>query len=183
MKYLVPLILCWLLFSSVHYEPSSRGVFGVKVSIGANSELTTFACFVDNGRVLTNKRVVDKDTFIKIASGFWPSPYNPARRNLFEENKLDCSVFTDSITLEKFTSCVPLDSLWKIRFATYPFRGNSERGWSNKLHKPSSRQEIYLYNRYGVSQIDGQFFLDTSFWLLLRDVRDTSWIKNYKSLE
>ncbi len=183
MKRLVLITASWILFSSVHYEPLSRGVFGVKISIGANSEITTFACFLDNGRVLTNKRVVDRDTFIKIASGFWPSPYNQSRKNLFVENNLDCSVYTDSTTFEKFTSCVPLDSLWKIRFATYPFRGNTELGWSKKLHKPSARQEIYLYNRYGVGQIDGQFFMDTSFWLLLRDVQDTSWINNYKSLE
>ena len=78
--------------------------------------------------------------------------------------------------------CPPLDSLWKIRFATYPFKHKTDIGWSNKYHKPAPRQEKYLFERYGVDHIDSKFFLDTNFWRLLRDVNDPNWIKNYKSL-
>lgn len=183
MRIVFGFIFIWLICSSVHYEPSSRAVFGVRVSIGANSQITTFACYLDNGRVLSNKRIVDKETFIKIASGYWPSPYNPTRKNLFEEHNLDCNVVVDPETRQKFPYCVPLDSLWKIRFATYPFRGRTEMGWSNKLHKPSPEQEKFIFDRYGVRQVDGDFFMDTSFWLLLHDVIDTNWIYNYRSLE
>jgi hypothetical protein len=75
-----------------------------------------------------------------------------------------------------------MDSLWKIRFGTYPFKHRTDPGWSNKYHKPSPRQEKYLYDRYGVYHVDSDFFLDTSFWRLLQDVKDTAWINNYKSL-
>ena len=174
--------LCWFLTSSVLYSPTSRGVFGVKVSIGPNSSTTSYICFLHNGRTLTNQRYVDKDTFIKFISGFWPSKYNPNRINLFEEHDIDCSVIEDEISRKKFGVCVPLDSLWKIRFATYPFRTMAEDGWSNKLHKPSPQQEVYLYNRYGVKHVDADCFIDTSFWMLMEDVMNPDWIVNYKGL-
>ena len=179
----IVVVLIWVLSCSVINPPTSRGVFGVRVSIGANSRICTYACFLDNGRVLTKKRVVDKQTFIKIVSGEWPSIYNPKRINYFEEFHVDgCGILKDSITLKSVGQCSPLDSLWKIRFATYPFKHNTELGWSNKYHKPSPRQEKYLYDRYNVSHVDSDFFLDTNFWRLLQDVGDSSWIKNYKSL-
>ena len=183
MRFCLLLLLVWVISSSIIQAPTVRPVFGVRVSIGANSKITTFACFIDNGRGLTSKRIVDRETFIKIASGYWPTKYNPKKINYFEENGIDCGLFYDSSEMKTIPSCVPLDSLWKIRFATYPFRGNGELGWSNKYHKPAPRQEIYLHERYGINHIDGDFFLDTSFWMLLNDVMDPQWIENYKAIE
>ena len=182
-KRLLLYLTCWFLTSSVLYSPISRGVFGVKVSIGPNSTTTTFVCFLDNGRVLTKQRFVDRDTFIKFISGFWPSIYNPNRINYFEEHDVDCSVIEEEITRKKIGICVPLDSLWKIRFATYPYRTSPEQGWSNKLHKPSPAQEVYLYDRYGVNHVDADYFIDTSFWLLIEDVMNPDWIRNYRSIK
>lgn len=177
------ILLCWLLTSSVIFSPYAKPVFGVMVSIGPNSQVVSFVCYLDNGRVLTKKRIVDGETFVKIVSGYWPSIYNPKRIDYFKENNIDCALLTDSITRETFVGCVPMDSLWKIRFSTYPFKHNVERGWSNKYHKPSPGQEQYLYQRYGVKHIDGDYFLDTSFWLLMNDVMDTNWIDNYRAIQ
>lgn len=160
----------------------ARGIFGVRVAFQANSAYTTYVCFLDNGRVLTHKRVVSQDEFVKIVSGYWPSIYNPKRINYFQERTLACGVAVDSFSLKTSTYCPSFDSLWKIRFSTYPFRTSAEPGWSNKLHKPAPAQEIFLYNNYNIKQIDADFFLDTNFWKLLNDVVDTSWINNYKSL-
>ncbi len=177
-------MVSWFVCSSVMMEPISRPVFGVRVSIGDNSRINTFVCYLDNGRVLTTKRIVEKETFIKIVSGYWPSPYNPNRVNYFEEHGIDCGVSIDSSTMIQSPFCIPLDSLWKIRFSTYPFRGQiTERGWSKKLHMPSYNQIQYLGDRYGISHIDGDFFLDTNFWRLMEDVMNPTWIDNYKSLE
>lgn len=175
-------ILVWMLGSSVQFTGPARPVFGVKISIGPNSQITSFVCYLDNGRVLTQKRIVDRDTFVKFVSGYWPSIYNPDRVNLFKEHGIDCNVFKDEASKQVSVTCIPLDSLWKIRFATYPFQHNSEPGWSNKYHKPSPGQEIYLYERYGVGHIDGDYFLDTSFWLLMQDIMDSTWIANYKAI-
>ena len=175
-------VLCWLLSSSVMVVERARPVFGVKISIGPNSQITSFVCYLDNGNFLTQKKIVDKESFVKIVSGYWPSIYNPDRINFFQENGIDCAVAKDSITRKVAIDCLPLDSLWKIRFATYPFTGNAELGWSNKYHKPSPGQEIYLFERYGINQIDGDYFLGQKFWLLLKDVSDPQWVLNYKAI-
>ena len=179
----IALIIVWIVTSSVIRMNSARPVFGVKVSIGPNSQITSFVCFLNNGRVLTQKRIVDKESFVKIVSGYWPSIYNPRKIDFFKENNIDCALLTDSITNEKVLGCVPMDSLWKIRFSTYPYQHNADLGWSNKFHKPSLKQEKYLYDRYGIQHIDGDYFLDSSFWMIMRDVSDNAWISNYKSLK
>jgi hypothetical protein len=55
-------------------------------------------------------------------------------------------------------------------------------GWSPKLMRPSEKQERYLFQNYGVRNIDIDFFIDTAFWQLLSDIQDSSWIANYRSL-
>lgn len=182
MMWRLALIALWFISSSVIEYNTVKPVFGVRVSIGANSQINTFVAFIDNGRTLTNKRIFDEQSFIKIVSGYWPSIYNPKRINYFDEYNTGCGVQKDSITLKEYSFCEPFASLWKIRFATYPFDHNPELGWSNKYHKPSPKQEKYLYDRYGVGSVDANFFIDTSFWLLLEDVKDSTWIANYKSL-
>ncbi len=178
------LLLILSLLVSASFAPAERakGCFGVCVSMGADGSICTYACWLDNGRILTNKRILDKESFIKIVSGEWPSVYNPERINYFEEHGIEGGVIFDSTEWKDVAYCQPLDSLWKIRFATYPFKHNTEMGWSNKYHKPSPKQERYIYERYNVNSVDLNYFLDTNFWRLLQDVNDTNWVKNYRSL-
>jgi hypothetical protein len=175
-------VIIWLGFCSIQYAEIARAVFGVRIAFQANSAYTTYVCFLDNGRVYTHKRVVSQEEFTKIVSGHWPSIYNPKRINYFEERNLPCGVFIDSISNKTTSYCSSFDSLWKIRFSVYPFRSSGEMGWSNKLHKPAPKQEVFLYNNYNIKQIDADFFLDTNFWKLMNDVIDPVWINNYKSL-
>lgn len=179
----IALIFIWLITSSIMLKQTSKGIFGVRVSIGANSQINTFVCFLDNGRVLTKKQYFDRKSFIKIVSGYWPSIYNPDRINFFEENNIFCGTLKDSITKIETSTCVPFDSLWKIRFSTYPFQHNFEMGWSNRLHKPSLKQEKYLFDNYDVGYVDSDFFIDTNFWKLIKDVQDNDWIRSYKALK
>lgn len=172
----------WVVSSSIVFVERARPVFGVKISIGPNSQITSFVCYLDNGRVLTQQRLVDRETFVKFVSGYWPSVYNPERKNLFQEHGIYCDVSMDSLTRKTAANCIPLDSLWKIRFACYPFRGNGELGWSNKYHKPSPGQEVYLAERYHVQHIDGDYFMDEHFWRLLHDVMDSNWVNSYKAI-
>jgi hypothetical protein len=179
------LVFLWFLTGSVVWQQQNvvRGIFGVRIAFQSNSQMTTFVCFLDNGRTLTHKRILSQDEFIHFASGDWPSIYNPKRINYFEERNLNCGIATDSFSLKKVSYCVPFDSLWKLRFSTYPYRQSVEMGWSPNLYKPSLKQEKFLYDNYGVANIDGDFFLDTAFWKLLNDVQDPVWIQNYKSLQ
>ena len=101
----------------------------------------------------------------------------------FAEHNLDCGMYRDSFSIKEYPVCVPFDSLWKLRFSTYPFKSSLESGWSSKMYRPSEKQELFLYNNYNIRSIDENFFLDTSFWKLLSDVQDPAWIANYKSLQ
>jgi hypothetical protein len=176
------LIFTWILASSVLTNTIARAVFGVRISYQANGNLLSFMVCLDNGRTKTLYKVLSKDEFVQFASGNWPSIYNPKRINLFEDNELSCGIITDSFSKKQSTFCFPADSLWKLRYASYPFRNSTEEGWSNNQMKPSPKQQLFLYHTYGVKNIDGEFFMDTSFWKLLRDVQNTQWISNYKSL-
>jgi hypothetical protein len=178
------LIVIWFLTGSVVLNVQQpRPVFGVRVAFQANSEITTFVCFMDEGYAFTHKRILNKTEFIQIASGKWPSMYNPKRINHFAEHNLDCGMYRDSFSIKEYPVCVPFDSLWKLRFSTYPFKSSLESGWSSKMYRPSEKQELFLYNNYNIRSIDENFFLDTSFWKLLSDIQDPIWIANYKSLK
>ena len=142
----------------------------------------TIIVYFDNGVTRSNVKYLSLKEFAHFASGNWPSIYNRNRINLFEINNVEGGIFYDSTTLITTPYCTALDSLWKIRYRTYPFAGKSDLGWSKDDICPSLTQKKYLFERYGNPHIDSKYFLDTSFWKLLRDVRDTNWISHYKSL-
>src|SRR5690554_7206020 len=68
------------------------------------------------------------------------------------------------------------DSLWKVRFKSHPFDHRLGDGWSMGEIRPSLKQQAYIYDRYGVRGYDQDFFADTSFFKLLKDVMDPQWI-------
>ena len=181
----ISLLLLWFLAGSVKTPDPivARGVFGVRIAFQSNSQITMFVCFLNNGRTLSNKRIVSETEFINIASGNWPSIYNPERINYFEQRNLQCGMIIDTFSYKESTYCIPFDSLWKIRFSTYPYRSNLGEGWSSKLFRPSPKQELFLFNNYGVRNVDADFFLDSNFWNILSDVQDPVWVENYKALK
>lgn len=181
-KRLVLFCMIWYVCGSVVKQQELRAVFGVQISFTTNSQMYTIVAYTDNGRALTNKKIMTKDEFVRFASGHWPSIYNPKKINLLELNNISCGLTKDSITKKYIPSCSPLDSLWKIRFSDYPYNNGKEKGWSNNLHKPSNAQAVYLYKNYNVYDIDFSFFLDSNFWKIMRDVQNPEWIKNYRSL-
>lgn len=173
----------WVTMTSVVLVNETKTVFGVKISYQSTGQLTTFSVHIDNGISQNARKILTENEFIHIASGKWPSIYNPKRVNYFEMHHLSCGILKDSITLKEYDYCLPVDSLWKIRFERHPFDLSQGNGWSHKQYKPTPKQEIYLFNTYGVKQIDGDFFMDDKFWRLLEDVQNPDWIANYKSIE
>jgi hypothetical protein len=160
-----------------------HSAFGVKISFQSTGILTSYIAYIDNGRTQSHVKQITETEFIKIASGHWPSIYNPTRRNFFVENNFDCGVLKDSFTLKEYTYCVPLDSLWKLHFEKHPLDVTKGNGWSNKQFNPSLKQEFFLYQNYGVAHIDANYFLDSNLWKILKDVQNPEWIANYKCLK
>lgn len=178
----VLLILCWLICASVVEKQTLRPVFGVQVRFQTGTTMYALVAFQDNGMQLINRKFLTRDDFVRIASGYWPSIYNPTREDLFLKHRISCGMFNDSIHLKPIPVCFPVDSLWKIRYSDFPFITSSEKGWSGDLTRPTARQTLYLKENYHVDNVDMNYFLDTNFWKILRDVQDSSWIRNYKAL-
>lgn len=186
MRYAVLFLL--LLFSSSFSEveqPSYRIVFGARISTGANSSLVSFVAMrYSNDGVLRAKRVyTSKDEFIKVLSGYWPSPFNPGKIDYFKQNKIVGGVFVNDTIRAEIGYCPSLDSLWKIRFSDWPYHGRNEAGWSLNRTRPSLKQEEYLAKRYNIKHLDFDYIVDTNFWNLLYDVTDSTWIENYKFIQ
>jgi len=177
------LVLCWFVSSSFMLVSPPHSAFGVKISFQSTGILTSYIAYIDNGRTQSHVKQITETEFIKIASGHWPSIYNPTRRNFFAENNFDCGVLKDSFTLKEYTYCVPLDSLWKLHFEKHPLDVTKGNGWSNKQFNPSLKQEFFLYQNYGVAHIDANYFLDSNLWKILKDVQNPEWIANYKCLK
>lgn len=177
------LISIWLSLSSVVFMGEAKPIFGVKVCYQSTGQFTSFMVYLDNGVTQNARKILTQNEFIHIASGKWPSMYNPKRINYFEEHNLNCGVIKDSITLKEYGYCLPLDSLWKIRFQKHPFDISQGNGWSQKQFRPSPHQEIYLYDNYKIKQIDGDYFLGDNFWKILQDIQNPEWIENYKAIQ
>lgn len=176
------LIFIWIVSVSLAPQPTPRPVFGLQVRFQMVTQMYTFVAFLDNGHGLTYKKILTTDDFVKIASGHWPSIYNPNRENLFEKNNVFCGMFQDSLMLHAVPYCFPVDSLWKLRYSEFPFRSMQAKGWAGRESRPSDRQIKYLQENYNVYNLDNEYFLDTNMWKILRDVRDSTWIQNYISL-
>lgn len=183
MNRLIIILLLGIGSLSITRRYESRAVFGIKTSMQGNGNLVSIYGYLFDGRTYTHKRNFNKDEFIKYASGFWPSVFNPKKENLFLENDIsDCDVYVNDTILAQVPYCFSIDSLWKVRWPLYPDGRGKETGWATGGFSPSKKQKEYLYENYGISNIDLDFFIDTNFWKILRDVQNPDWVLNYRSL-
>lgn len=135
------------------------------------------------GENLVNKRILRRDEFIYYFSGFYPSKYNPKRINYFDKYDIWGGIYVDSVYGDKIPYCPALDSLWKVRYSEFPAMGGEEPfGWSNEKLNPSPGQMAYLRERYHIKDINNEYIFDENFIQLLRDMTDSLWIQNYKSI-
>src|SRR3989338_8753578 len=151
------LCLFWVLGTAVADPPPAeegRVVFGVRISMTHSSQMTSFIAIRYNSEgVLREKRIFSREEFIKVLSGFWPSPFNPKRINYFEQENVLGGVYVNDTFLEKIPYC------------------------------PVLAQEKYLIDRYHIKHLDQDYFIDTNFWVLLRDISDSTWRANYRALK
>lgn len=186
MKYIV--VVAFFTFSFVLQKPThqeeNRYVYGVRISTGANSQMLSFIAkrYDGMGNLKAQRIYSDKDEFIKVVAGFWPSPFNPSKTNYFELYQVFGGVYVNDTINAKISYCPALDSLWKIRFSEWPHHGYNEPGWSLSKFRPSLEQESYLSKRYNIKELDFEFIVDTNFFKLLQDVSNPEWIAAYKSL-
>ncbi len=184
----IVLVLSSLFLLSTKESPKTvfqQHVFalGIISNPTGNDPLLSFALVSFFNGDMVASQPLTKETFIRMASGDWPSKANPNREDLFLANGIEsCGRFVDTISKQKIYLCDPLDSLWKIRFGEHPYVFD-DSGWSHGKYKPNARQMAFLYQEYEVSNITVDYFIGNFMWKLLRDVQDSTWVANYKSLE
>ncbi|MEX2484023.1 MAG: hypothetical protein WED10_05680 [Brumimicrobium sp.] len=179
------LLICIMLLSSsinqnkeTNFNPSNDVKFGVKIGLLPTGGLTQFAIFYYKNNRLSGRQPITKKELVNICTGKWPIPRTTKFYDFFEEQQF----YNDSLKENIIDYGAAIDSLWKVRFSEHPLQEGLEKGWSQGDFRPSLKQQEYIFNRYGVRGYDQDYFSDSSFYKLLKDVVDPEWIAHYKSL-
>jgi hypothetical protein len=159
----------------------TKGVFAIKIG-NQNESFYTLMAYCKTGDRITNKRILSMQEFIQFATGNWPSVYNPERINYLQMYDLNCGFVIDTFSRKQEFGCIPLDSLWKLQYSSFPYLGSMEPGWAANEFGPSDLQAKYLCDRYNFKGLSSGLITDTNLFKLLGDVMDQVWIENYKSL-
>jgi len=162
--------------------PKSKIIFGVKIGLLHNSSLTSFVAFSVKNDIIMGSQVLSEKELLHIGCGKWPILGSNQFVNFFKNENLDIYPVINQNTFKEELYCNAFDSLWKIRFKEHPFSKYPKQGWSNGKFKPSPKQLEYISNTYGVQNFEHDYFLDTSFFKIMRDVQDSTWIVNYRKL-
>lgn len=152
---------------------------GVKIGLFPTGELTQYAVLFYSNHEIQSAHGIQLHELIHIAKGEWPIPKSTVFYDYFEENGFYNDTLIDGTIMDYGDA---FDSLWKVRFNVHPYKHELGNGWSQGEFKPTLKQQTYIYNEYGVHSFDLEYFADTSFFKLLKDVVNPQWIANYKSL-
>lgn len=152
---------------------------GVKIGMLPTGGIHQFALVYKKYGKLVSIQPIEELQMIKIGSGKWPIPRTEKFHDFFAEYGL---YFDPTEEQEYFDIYSAIESLWKIRYAAHPFNQQKGDGWSNGEFRPSQKQQAYISTRYGVRGYDQDYFTDSSFFQLLKDVTDEEWIAEYKRM-
>jgi len=136
----------------------------------------TYAVITEEADGSKSHRHITKQEFTYIAQGKWRLKPNVHQENLFDKHNL-----VWGYNERNQIHCPVVDSLWKVRYREMPYmRGAS--GWANDIYMPSPKQQIYLYDSFGVYNINNDFFEGENMWKLLQSVNSEEWKALYKSM-
>jgi len=157
----------------------SHVTMGVKIGMLPTGGIHQFALIHKQHGKLVAIQPIEELQMIKIGSGEWPIPRTQKFHDFFSEHGI---YINPTEGQEYFDIHSAIESLWKIRYAAHPFNQQKGEGWSNGKFRPSQKQQVYIFNRYGVRGYDQDYFADSSFFQLLKDVIDKDWIDEYKRM-
>jgi hypothetical protein len=154
----------------------TKKYFGVLLSVSASSADMTFAVITKEPNGAKSHRHISKQEFTYIAQGKWKLPPNMKQENLFDKYQIEWGY-----NERNHIHCPILDSLWKIRYPTLPYSRGS-KGWANGQFMPSEKQLIYLWENFGLYNINVHFIEDENFWKLLQLIDSPQWKQMYRNL-
>jgi hypothetical protein len=178
------IFFCLFLSNSLVWNQNNdyRTVFGISISIQSIPEVIHFIAYRTNGQFIAERKIMTKKEFVNVASGFHPSIYNPERINYFLKYGIQCGAYKDLTYRVDVQLTSTIDSLWKIRYGYYPYKGVNEKGWAGDGLSPTAGQASFLYEKYGMDIMIGGYVIDTNLWNLLRDTQDVNWKIKYKGM-
>lgn len=174
--------LCLALFlPSSTSEPTdlrvaTKSYFGILVSVSTIGYDMTYAVITEEANGQKSHRHINRQDFVYIAQGKWKMRPNVPQINLFEQYGIAWG-YDDRNRLH----CPILDTVWKIRYRELPNKRGAF-GWANDTYMPSPAQQIYLYENFGVYNINTDFFEGENMWKLLQSLQSDEWKAMYRSL-
>lgn len=161
----------------------TRNYFAVGLITGANSSVTTYAIVSMSGNKFLGAQIIDEQFFMFYALGHWPCKANPKRENLFKKNGIEnCHLLYNNSGKVNGYYLGPLEELWRIKYKSHPQKRDQSEGWSNDYYKPTSGQAKYLFKKYGVINVNTNYFIGEQLFKLLKDIQNPEWITNYSSI-
>jgi len=162
---------------SVHVqEPTIKKYFGVLLSVSASSNEMTYAVVTEEANGSKYYRHITRQDFTYIAQGKWRMAPNVMQENLFDKYQINWG-YDDRNHLY----CPILDSLWKVRYPQKPC-GRGNNGWANGQFMPNEAQQVYLWETFGIHNLNTSYIEGDKFWLLLQLMNSEQWINMYKNL-
>lgn len=159
--------------------------FAMSLINGPNSHQATFAIISFRDTIPVKTTFLTRDQFLAQIMGIETSPANPTDTNLLDQWQIDyCWFYTDSNTTRRHYEydCPLIDEIWKVRYRRDPYNANMRRddGWAHNYYGPSQPQLRFLREKYNVRNIS-DFFVGDHLFHFLKDIQDTSWIRQYRT--
>lgn len=178
--YIFLFLTLWI--SSSYQQPMEEVQFGVRLGASATGNFQSYTILRERKNGVAIAYLPEKHAFLNYAAGTWPLPGEGRKQYLQKHDVLVFKVYNYAKN-DSIWYCPALDSLWKIRYSLHPSDRNQNDGWALGGLQPSGKQLEYLHKNYGIKNVQGIYFTDSSFFKILKDVMDPEWVSNYKKLK
>ncbi len=164
-------------------QSSTGYVFVVKIASSWDGLITFYETFYD-GRRFSETVPLTKDQFCLRIRGHEKSMANPDHQDLLALYGIEDTCQIDA--LGRVATHGIIDSLWKLRYAVYPYHIESPDtlGWTGNIQNPyvPTPAQKRILAQMGMDTVFYTIFGDNLFHLL-KAMEDPQWVANYKNAQ
>lgn len=158
--------------------------FAIGLMPSVNNSLISFAILKKSGNTYLGAQQLSQQQFMFFALGYWPSRANPEKVNLFAKNGIKGVDLTyDDFDKVNGYTLGPISQLWRLKYQSHPMRRDMPAGWSQSPYNPNENQAKYLFEKYGVLNVNTHFFVGEKLFQLLKDIQDPIWVAAYQAIQ
>jgi hypothetical protein len=162
----------------------NRNQFAIGLVPNANNGLISFAIMTKIGENYITAQHLSRQQFMYFSLGYWPSKANIEKVNLYAKYDIKGVELTyDDFGKVNGYTCGPIDQLWRIKYQHHPMFRDRPAGWSQSPYSPSESQAKYLFETYGVLNVNTHYFVGEKLFQLLKDIQDPNWVAAYQALQ